>query len=284
MMGIKDDKQRSQIEFISLDQIVPRDHLVRKIDAAIDFSFIYDIVKDLYKPYGRESIDPVVLVKITFIQYIFGIPSMRKTIEEINVNFAYRWFLGYGIQETIPHFSTFGKNYSRRFKDSDLFEQIFARILDEARKCGFIDEEKLFIDGSHVKASANSHKYRDELVEKAARVYEEELQKEIDEDRKAHGKKLLKETNSEPEMIHRKVSTTDPESGYFHKGEHKQVFAYSTNTCCDKNGFVLDFEVTPGNVHDSVSFWLCMSGFADWKVPGLLSWMQVTRFQQLHVD
>ena len=255
MMGIKDDKQRSQIEFISLDQIVPRDHLVRKIDAAIDFSFIYDIVKDLYKPYGRESIDPVVLVKITFIQYIFGIPSMRKTIEEINVNFAYRWFLGYGIQETIPHFSTFGKNYSRRFKDSDLFEQIFARILDEARKCGFIDEEKLFIDGSHVKASANSHKYRDELVEKAARVYEEELQKEIDEDRKAHGKKLLKETNSEPEMIHRKVSTTDPESGYFHKGEHKQVFAYSTNTCCDKNGFVLDFEVTPGNVHDSVSFW-----------------------------
>ena len=255
MMGIKDDKQRSQIEFISLDQIVPRDHLVRKIDAAIDFSFIYDIVKDLYKPYGRDSIDPVVLVKITFIQYIFGIPSMRKTIEEINVNFAYRWFLGYGIQETIPHFSTFGKNYSRRFKDSDLFEQIFARILDEARKCGFIDEEKLFIDGPHVKASANSHKYRDELVEKAARVYEEELQKEIDEDRKAHGKKLLKETNSEPEMIHRKVSTTDPESGYFHKGEHKQVFAYSTNTCCDKNGFVLDFEVTPGNVHDSVSFW-----------------------------
>ena len=143
MMGVKDDKQRSQIEFISLDQIVPKDHLVRKIDAAIDFSFIYDIVKDLYKPYGRESIDPVVLVKITFIQYIFGIPSMRKTIEEINVNFAYRWFLGYGIQETIPHFSTFGKNYSRRFKDSDLFEQIFARILDEARKCGFIDEEKL---------------------------------------------------------------------------------------------------------------------------------------------
>lgn len=61
----------------------------------MDFSFIYGLVEDLYKAYGRESIDPVVLVKIVFIQYIFGIPSMRKTIEEIEVNFAYRWFLGY---------------------------------------------------------------------------------------------------------------------------------------------------------------------------------------------
>ncbi len=255
MMGKKDNNERTQIEFISLEDLVPPNHLVRKLDAALDFSFIYDCVKDLYKPYGRESIDPVVLVKITFIQYIFGIPSMRKTIEEIEVNFAYRWFLGYGMHEAIPHFSTFGKNYTRRFKDSDLFEQIFHRVILEAYQCGFIEDEKLFIDGSHVKASANNHKYRDEVIEKAARVYEEELQKEITKDREAHGKKPLKPSEKEPEQIHQKVSTTDPESGYFHKGEHKQVFAYATNTCCDKHGFVLDFEVTPGNVHDSVSFW-----------------------------
>lgn len=255
MMGVKYSNERNQVEIISLEELVPENHLVRKLDAALDFSFIYEVVKDLYKPYGRESIDPVVLIKITFIQYIFGIRSMRRTIEEIQVNFAYRWFLGYGMNEQIPHFSTFGKNYTRRFKDSDLFEKIFRQILSEAYACGFIKEEQVFIDGTHVKANANHHKYEDREIVKAARRYEEELQEEIKRDRAAHGKKPLKASEKEAETIHQKVSKTDPESGYFHKGEHKQVFAYAANTCCDKHGFVLDFEVTAGNVHDSVSFW-----------------------------
>ena len=121
MMGIKKKADRTQIEMLSLDDLVPKNHLVRKIDAAIDLSFIYDEVKDLYKPYGRESIDPVVLIKIVMIQYLFGIRSMRQTLKEIEVNFAYRWYLGYNMHEQLPHFSTFSKNYSRRFKDSDLF-------------------------------------------------------------------------------------------------------------------------------------------------------------------
>lgn len=66
MMGIKDNSERTQVEFISLEDLVPKNHLVRKLNAALDFSFIYDLVKELYKPYGRESIDPVVLIKITF--------------------------------------------------------------------------------------------------------------------------------------------------------------------------------------------------------------------------
>ena len=255
MMGIHNKNERNQMEFISLETLVPENHLVRKIDAAMDFSFIYDVVQDLYKPYGRESIDPVVLVKIPLIQYLFGIPSMRRTIEEIEVNFAYRWFLGYGLNEKIPHFSTFGKNYSRRFQNSTIFEDIFTEILKEAERCGFIDREKLFIDGSHIKASANNHRYTDEVIEKSVRAYEDELQKEIQADRERHGKKPWKEKAVAPEAIHQKKSTTDPESGYFHKGEHKQVFAYTTNTCCDRNGYVLDFEVAAGNVHDSVSFW-----------------------------
>ena len=254
MMGFKDNNERAQVEFISLEDLVPANHLVRKLDAAMDFSFIYDEVKDLYKPYGRESIDPVVLIKITFIQYIFGIPSMRRTIEEIEVNFAYRWFLGYGMNEKIPHFSTFGKNYSRRFEGTDIFEKIFKRILEEAYRCNLIKDEQVFIDGSHIKASANTHKYQDIEIEKAARSYEAELQEEISKDREKHGKKPLKPKESTPEIVHQKQSTTDPESGLFHKGEHKKVFAYATNTCCDKNGYVIDFEVTPGNVHDSVSF------------------------------
>lgn len=243
------------MEIASLEDLVPRNHLVRKLDEAIDMSFIYEEVKDLYSDFGRESIDPVVLIKIAMIQYIFGIPSMRKTIREIEVNFAYRWYLGYGMHEKIPHFSTFGKNYSRRFKDTDLFEKIFSKILSEVAANGFLDTESLFIDGTHIKASANSHKYQNEVIRKEARSYEKELQEEIKRDRQEHGKKPLKEKEKEPEMITQKISTTDPDSGWFHKGEHKQVFAYAANTCCDKNNYVLDFEVTAGNVHDSVSFW-----------------------------
>ena len=128
----KNSEGRNQIEFNSLEDLVPKDHLLRKIENALDFNFIYDEVAELYSAIGRPSIDPVVLVKIVLIQYLFGISSMRQTIKEIEVNIAYRWFLGYSISEAIPHFSTFSKNYERRFKDSDLFAKIFARILEKA--------------------------------------------------------------------------------------------------------------------------------------------------------
>lgn len=117
--------QRDRIEMIALDQLVPENHLVRKMEAAIDFSFIYELVKDAYSEVGRPGIDPVILIKLAFIQYTFGIRSMRQTIEELKTIMAYRWFLGYGFYDKVPHFSTFGKNYERRFKDTDLFEQIF---------------------------------------------------------------------------------------------------------------------------------------------------------------
>ncbi|MCY9720651.1 transposase, partial [Paenibacillus larvae] len=109
-----------------MDELVPIDHLVRKIEYAIDFSFIYDMVRDVYcEDNGRPSIDPVVLFKIALIQCLFGIRSMRQTIKEIETNVAYRWFIGYDFSQPIPHFSTLGKNYVRRFRDTGLFEGIF---------------------------------------------------------------------------------------------------------------------------------------------------------------
>ena len=92
-----------------------------------------------------------ILIKLTLIQYTFGIRSMRKTIEEIETNMAYRWFLGYGFHDKVPHFSTFGKNYERRFKETDLFEQIFYRILKTATEKKLISAEHVFIDSTHVK-------------------------------------------------------------------------------------------------------------------------------------
>lgn len=245
---------RTQISLVSLDDLVPKDHLVRKIDQAIDFSFIYDLVEDLYCPdNGRPSIDPVVLIKIALIQCLFGIRSMRQTIKEIETDVAYRWFIGYDFTQPIPHFSTFGKNYVRRFKDTNVFEAIFMRILEEAVRHGFVDPDVLFIDATHVKANANKNKYVKQVVQEQTRSYQELLEEEINQDRVERGKKSLRKKSEAPEK-EVKVSTTDPESGLFVKGEKERVFAYSFHAACDRKGFVLGTIVTPGNVHDSRVF------------------------------
>ena len=245
---------RTQISLVSLDELVPKDHLVRKIDRAIDFSFIYDLVEDLYsEDNGRPSIDPVVLIKIALIQCLFGIRSMRQTIKEIETNVAYRWFIGYDFTQPIPHFSTLGKNYVRRFKDTNVFEAIFMRILEEAVKHGFVEPDVLFIDATHVKANANKNKYVKQVIQEQIRGYQDQLEEEINQDRVEHGKKPLRK-KAEALEKEVKVSTTDPESGLFVKGEKERVFAYSLHTACDRNGFILGTKVTPGNVHDSRMF------------------------------
>ncbi|OCA88381.1 transposase [Bacillus sp. FJAT-27225] len=244
--------QRNQIEFVALDQLVPEDHLVRKIEAAIDFSFIYDLVKDVYSEIGRPGIDPVILIKLAFIQYTFGIRSMRQTIKEAETNLAYRWFLGFGFHDKIPHFSTFGKNYERRFKDTDLFEQIFYRILRTAAEKNLVSAEHVFIDSTHVKASANKRKLVKKVVRKETRAYQEKLEEEINQDREDHGKKPFPPDKFDKEELKEiKESTTDPESGYYVKDERTKQFAYSFHAASDRNGFILGTIVTPGNTHDS---------------------------------
>ena len=179
MMTQETEKVRKQMQIVCIDDLVPQDHLLRIIDRAIDWSFIYDLVRDTYSDgMGRPSIDPVMLIKIPLIQYLYGIKSMRQTIKEIEVNMAYRWFLGLELYDPVPHFSTFGKNYTRRFKDTDLFEQIFQHILEECYRFKLVDPTEIFVDATHVKARA----------------------------------------------------------------------------ACDKNGWIIDFTVNPGNEHDSRTF------------------------------
>jgi transposase len=244
---------RDQVEMIALEQLVPENHLVRKVESTIDFSFIYQLVKDVYsEDRGRPSIDPVILIKMAFIQYMFGIRSMRKTIEEIETNIAYRWFLGFGFHDKVPHFSTFGKNYERRFKDTELFEQIFYRILKEASDKNLVSGEHVFIDSTHVKANANKRKFEKKVVRKETKAYQSRLQDEINGNREEHGKKPFPPDKFEKEEDKEiKESTTDPESGYYVKDERTKQFAYSFHTAAEKNGFILGTIVTPGNVHDS---------------------------------
>lgn len=261
MMTQNTTQKREQVQMYSIDELVPKEHMLRIIDRAINWNFIYDLVEEKYSPdFGRPSVDPVVLIKIAFIQYLYGIRSMRQTISEIEVNMAYRWFLGLDMTEKVPHFSTFSKNYTRRFKDTDLFEQIFSRILQECYKYRLVDPREVFIDATHVKANANNKKMRKRIADKEALFYEEQLKAEIQKDRENHGKKPLKDKDDDEDpptggnAKEEKVSTTDPESGWFHKGEHKEVFAYSIQTACDKHGWILGYTVNPGNQHDSRTF------------------------------
>lgn len=215
-----------------MDDMAPSDHLLRIIDKAINWNFIYDLVEDKYShKTGRPSLDPVMLIKIPLIQYLYGIKSMRQTVKDIEVNVAYRWFLGLGMYDDVPHFSTFGKNYTRRFKDTDLFEQIFSHILAECYRFKFVDPSEIFVDATHVKARANNRKMQKCIARQEAQFFEGMLKKEINEDRVAHGKKELKEKdkddddhtpsggggNAKEKTI--KVSTSDPESRWFSKGE-----------------------------------------------------------------
>ncbi|WP_243120266.1 IS1182 family transposase [Caloramator sp. E03] len=255
MLTKEKNEKRTQIEICSIDQLVPENHLVRKLEAAINFDFIYDLVSDKYsKDIGRPSIDPVVLFKIVFIQYVFGIKSMRQTISEIQTNIAYRWFIGYGLYDPIPHFTTFGKNYVRRFKNTDIFEKIFVRILEEAVNAGLIKSDAVFIDATHVKANANKKKYDKVKLEKEARVYQELLDKEINEDRELHGKKPLDMSKKKLEVKETKISKTDPDSGVLRKNEKEKCFAYSFHAACDRNGFILGITATAANVHDNTMF------------------------------
>ena len=268
-MAMTKQKYKNDCIILStIEELVPKDHLVRKLDNCIDFRFIEELVKDLYSIGGRPSIPPVVLFKLIFINIIFGINSMRRTCEECKVNIAYRWFLGLSIYDKIPNYSTWSQNYIRRYKDSEVFNEIFDKILNQAIEYEFIDMETVFGDGTHQKANANKNKHKDVEVEIVKKVYEEAMLEEINKDRIEHGKKPIKDIEKKEIMFdeetgevienvetkHIKESITDPESGCFHKGEKEKCFAYTHQTFCDKNGFVLASTTSPGNIHDSVAF------------------------------
>lgn len=251
----KSRDMRGEVKIVDIESLMPKDHLLRKVDKVIDFNEIYAMTEKYYcEDNGRPCCDPVIVVKIAFLQHLFGIRSLRQTIKEVETNIAYRWFLHYNLDSKIPHFATISYAFATRFP-TELFEEIFSWILEKAVERKLVDAKAIFIDATHIKASANKKKNRKEQAKFVARVYDERLKKEINEDRIAHGKKPLKEK----EVVEKTdktitISTTDPDCGLFHKGEHKVEFAYTTHTACDKHNFVLGAVVTPGNVHDSTVF------------------------------
>lgn len=251
---------RWEVAITDIEALVPESHLVRKIEKVMDYEWIYERVAPYYSTSKnvRPGTDPVVLLKMVLIQHLFRIPSLRQTHRECKVNVAYRWFLGYGLLEKIPHFATVSYAFCRRFPE-ELATEIFEHILNKALNHHMVDSNVVFIDGTHIKANANKKKYQKEQVAKAARVYAKRLREEVNEEREKLGKLPVEDDeddNDHPDggTTKQTVSTTDPECGMYHKGEHEKQFAYEAHTVCDRHGIVLGVKVTAGNVHDSVAW------------------------------
>lgn len=225
--------QQYPLEMVTLEELVPQHHLVRKVDAAIDFEFIRDEVAHLYcHDNGRPAIDPVVLFKMMLLGYLFGIPSERRLVQEIQVNVAYRWFLRMGLTDKVPDASTLSQNRIRRFNGTDIFQRIFDNIVEQAITKGMVGGRVLYTDSTHLKANTNPRKAKNLPQSVKASAYIDALNAAIDEDRAATGKKPLAPSTT-VKMKDTKVSTTDPESGFMHRDNKPKGFFWLDHRTVD---------------------------------------------------
>lgn len=154
MLGYK-TKCFQQHSTLSLEALVPLDHFYRHVEAKLDLSFVRELVKDLYAlKTGRPSIDPVVFFKLQLIMFFEGIRSERQLMEHVRVNLAYRWYIGYDLDEPIPDHSSLSKIRDRY--GLDVFQRFFEQIVDLCRQAGLVWGKELYFDGTKVRANADT--------------------------------------------------------------------------------------------------------------------------------
>lgn len=243
---------QTQIELVTYEILVRPDHLLRKIDQAIDFSFIYDLCSPLYcLDNGRPAIDPEVLFRMLFVGYLYGIRSEVRLCEDIQDNVAYRWFCGLGLTEKVPDHATISSNRQRRFRDNNIAEKIFNEILRQAQEKGLVGGRILYTDSTHVKAKANKHKKVSVEVECTPKAYIKELDASIEKEREALGKKPFDPKDGPPPTRTIQQSKTDPNSGQLHKEGKPDGFHYSEHRTTDsKHNIIVNTHITPANSHD----------------------------------
>lgn len=249
-----------ELEMVTLEELVPKDHLLRVIDRHIRFDFIRDETAHLYcADNGRPALDPVRLFKMLFIGYLFGIRSERQLVREIQVNVAYRWFLGLRLTDKVIDASTFSQNRRRRFTGSDIEQTIFDRIVEQAIEHGLIGGRVFYTDSTHLKANANKNKHQVHEVAQTPLDYLAELETAIEEDRTSHGKPPLPQIGETVEgaapMKEVKVSPADPEAGYMVRDGKPTGFFYLDHRTVDgRHALITDIHVTPASLHDSVPY------------------------------
>jgi transposase len=134
-----------------LESLIPAGHRLRKLNRVIDLSFVHAVVRDRYcQDNGRPSIDPEVVLRLFMLQAIEGIRSVRELMNEVQVNLAYRWFIGYRVDEPLPDHSTLSRALDR-FGD-DVFDTLFARSIAQCQQSGLLDGRVLHLDATVIRA------------------------------------------------------------------------------------------------------------------------------------
>lgn len=260
-LGMLTERDGIQIKMhcITIEDLVPQEHFLRKLENAVDFSFVYDEVRDLYCPdNGRPGIDPVALVKYLLVGYLYGIESERRIEQEIQVNMAYRWFLGLDLDGRVPDHSTISQNRRRRFHGENVFRRLFEHILQQCMDKGLVDGTVILTDSTHVKANASFKKNIQVLAQQQTTGYMERLDRyEAQERARLEAAGIIraqhtKREKKESAQAEKTVSSTDPDAGMLNRPGKPRGMHYLSHQSLDAaHGIVVDVLVTPGNSNDS---------------------------------
>src|SRR5262245_21755456 len=158
MMGRLNHDQGQLFYSFCLEEIVPDDHLVRQIDAVLDLSWVHAELAPHYASIGRPSIDPVLMIRMLIVGYVFAIRSERALCRAVKVNLAYRWFCKLSIEDQIPDHSAFSRARNERFRDSDVFRRMFERVVETCIAAGLVGGEGFAVDASLIVADANKQR------------------------------------------------------------------------------------------------------------------------------
>ena len=249
--------KQTEMEMVTLEQLVPEDHLLRLIERHIEFGFIREKTEHLYSAdNGRPAVDPVLMFKMLFIGYLYGVRSERQLVREVEVNVAYRWFLGMGLAEKVMDASTFSQNRRRRFSGTGIEQEIFDAIVEQAMRRGLVGGHELYSDSTLVRASANKNRKALHTVDVKPAEWLAELEAAVEEERRERGKKPLPaKKDAEPERREVTASPVDPDAGYVRREGKAEGFYYSDHRTVDgKCNIVLDVHVTSAGVHDSAPY------------------------------
>jgi len=241
MMGrLKSDQGQLFYEF-HLSDAVPEDHLVRKIDVALDLSWLRSELAPHYSSMGRPSIDPELMIRMLVVGYVFAIRSERLICREVQVNLAYRWFCKLGIEDAIPDHSAFSRARNERFRQGDVFRRVFERVVEACIAAGLVGGEAFAVDASLIAADANKQRsivgqdwHKDRDLKSASRAVKDYLA-------------TLDDTawGAASDVVPKFVSPSDPAAQW--TGAHKgpAFFAYANNYLIDvKFGVIVDVEAS----------------------------------------
>ena len=259
MMGRREDGQGQFFYAFDLDKVVPSDHLVRQIDAVLDLSWIYKDLAPYYSHTGRPSIDPVLMMRMLIVGYVFAIRSERRLCSEVQVNLAYRWFCKLGIEDKIPDHSVFCRARNDRFRESDALRRVFEGVVGTCIAAGLVGGEAFSIDASLIKADVDKKKRAPgnqpiawPKAEEASRAVQEYLavldaacNDEESGDGDGGGSSGDGGRRRKPP---KEVSLTDPQATWVARPGVDPFFAYDANYLIDnKVGIIVDAEGTCAN-------------------------------------